>query len=312
MQPVNALPPNAQQEPFDLDKLHVERAGDRGPLLLCLHGIGSSSAAFAPQLEALAPYVRVVAWDAPGYAASADPEQPLDLDGYADTAAALIRRHARDAGDAEDGEPAHVLGVSWGGVIALRLAALHPGLVASLIVADSSPGSGTDEAKAAGMRERAAELEESGPAAFAARRAPRLLSPDAPPELVRRVTDTMAGAVRLPGYAYAAESMAAADLRPELPSVGAPLLVLCGDEDRVTGPEASQVIAGAVHKSAYVILKGAGHLANQERPEAFNAWVLSHLRITARIPEQPEHPQQPEQPEHPVQEHLAQEHPEQP
>lgn len=50
--------------------VHVEERGTEGPLLLCLHGIGSSSAAFAPQLEGLAPYARVIAWDAPGYAKS--------------------------------------------------------------------------------------------------------------------------------------------------------------------------------------------------------------------------------------------------
>ena len=250
--------------------VHVETAGSGGPLLLCLHGIGSSSAAFAPQLAELSAHVRVVAWDAPGYGRSADPREPLDLDGFADAAAALIREH---------GTSAHVLGVSWGGVIALRLASRHPELVDSLIVADSSAGSGTDPAKAAAMRQRAAELAELGPRAFAERRGPRLVSPDAPPELVRRVVDTMAASVRLPGYAYAAEAMAAADLRPELPAITAPALVLCGDQDTVTGVDAAQVIAGTLHKTAYVIVKDAGHLANQEQPAHFNAWVLSHLHI---------------------------------
>ncbi|MFE0172997.1 alpha/beta fold hydrolase [Streptomyces sp. NPDC059002] len=258
-------------------RVHVEEAGSAGPLLLCLHGIGSSSAAFAAQLDGLRDHVRVLAWDAPGYAKSPDPGGPLDLDGFADAAADVIRSY---------GASAHVLGVSWGGVIALRLAVRHPDLVDSLIVADSGPGSGTDPAKADGMRQRAAELAALGPRDFAERRGPRLVSPDAPPALVRRVVDTMAASVRLPGYAYAADSMATADLRPELPSVTAPALVLCGDQDRVTGVDASQVIAGALHKTAYVIVKDAGHLANQEQPGRFNAWVLSHLRITARLPEQ--------------------------
>ncbi|MGW0551821.1 alpha/beta fold hydrolase [Streptomyces altiplanensis] len=256
--------------------VHVEEAGDQGPLLLCLHGIGSSSAAFAPQLAELSSHVRVVAWDAPGYGKSPDPGSALTLDDFADAAAAVVR---------ERGASAHVLGVSWGGVIALRLATRHPGLVDSLVVADSSPGSGTDGSRADGMRARAAELAEAGPRAFAEARGPRLVSSGAPDELVRRVVDTMAASVRLPGYAYAAASMATADLRAELPSVAAPTLVLCGDQDTVTGPEASQAIAGAVPKTAYVIVKDAGHLANQEQPGRFNAWVLSHLRITARIPE---------------------------
>jgi pimeloyl-ACP methyl ester carboxylesterase len=255
---------------YDPAGLHLEESGDDGPLVLCLHGIGSSSAAFAPQTEALAAAHRTVAWDAPGYAGSADPEHGLTLDDYADTAAEVIR--ARDT-------EAHVVGVSWGGVIALRLATRHPDLVASLTVADSTPGSGTSPEKAAAMRARVPELESLGPRAFAQRRAPRLLSQDAPPELVRRVVDTMADSIRLPGYASAAESMARTDLRGELHRVTAPTLVLCGEKDRITGPDASQVLAGGLHKTAYVIVKDAGHLANQEQPERFNAWLLSHLHI---------------------------------
>ncbi|MFG2567438.1 alpha/beta fold hydrolase [Streptomyces sp. NPDC048567] len=256
--------------------VHTREAGDPdAPLLLCLHGIGSSSAAFAPQLDGLADQVRVVAWDAPGYADSADPDHAPGLDGYADTAAALIR---------ERGGPAHVLGVSWGGVIALRLATRHPDLVASLIVADSSRGSGTDPDKAKAMRGRAGQLAAQGPEAFAAARGPRLVSDGAPPDLVARVVATMAGSVRNPGYGYAAEAMADADLTDDLPAISAPALVLCGEQDTVTGTDESQAIAGGLAKSVYVTLSGAGHLANQERPEAFNAWVRAHLHVVARVP----------------------------
>ncbi|MFD0020960.1 alpha/beta fold hydrolase [Streptomyces sp. NPDC058382] len=256
--------------------VHTREAGaPDAPLLLCLHGIGSSSAAFTPQLDQLADQVHVVAWDAPGYADSPDPDRAPGLDGYADTAAALIREH---------GGPAHVLGVSWGGVIALRLAARHPELVASLIVADSSRGSGTHPDRAKAMRGRAEQLAAEGPEAFAAARGPRLVSAAAPPALVERVVATMATAVRSPGYGYAAEAMAGADLTDELSAITAPALVLCGEQDTVTGTDESQAIAGALTKSVYVTLSGAGHLANQERPEAFNAWVRAHLHVVARLP----------------------------
>ncbi len=68
---------------YDPAGLHLEENGDAGPLVLCLHGIGSSSAAFAPQTGALAAGHRMVAWDAPGYAKSADPDHDLTLDDYA-------------------------------------------------------------------------------------------------------------------------------------------------------------------------------------------------------------------------------------
>lgn len=266
----------ATATPYATHPVHVEEAGEAGPLVLCLHGIGSSSASFAAQLEGLAPVARVVAWDAPGYGRSPDPEGPLTLDDYADTAARLI---------AERGGDAHVVGVSWGGVIAMRLAVRHPELVSSLVIADSTRGSGTAEEKAAAMRARGEQLAAAGPRAFAERRAPRLLSAKATPEQVGAAVDIMAGAVRLPGYAYAAESMAATDLTDELERITAPALVLCGEDDQVTGIAESQVIAGAMRRGVFVIMSDAGHLANQEQPAAFNDWVRAHLRIAARLPE---------------------------
>lgn len=246
-----------------------------GPTVLCLHGIGSSSAAFAPQLDELGGELRFLAWDAPGYAASPDAADAPGLDGYADAAAAVIRDRAEG--------PVHVLGVSWGGVIAVRLALRHPELVRSLVLADSTRGSGQSPEQAAAMRQRATELEEQGSAAFAAARGPRLVTDQAAPELVERVVTTMRDAVRLPGYAHAAASMAETDLTAELAQVDTPTLVLCGDGDTVTGIPESQALAGGIPDAVFVTLRGAGHLANQEAPGAFNAWLSAFVQIIERL-----------------------------
>jgi 3-oxoadipate enol-lactonase len=246
-----------------------------GPTVLCLHGIGSSSAAFEPQVAALSSELRLLAWDAPGYAASDDLDPPLGLDGYADAAAAVLRD--RGAG------PAHVVGVSWGGVIALRLALRHPDLVRSLVLADSSRGSGQSPERATAMRERVRQLDEHGIDAFSRARGPRLVTEQAPTELVERVVATMRDAVRLPGYGHAAESMAATDLTDELAAVDVPTLVLCGDGDTVTGIAESQALAGGIPDAVFVTLRGAGHLANQESPEAFNAWLSAFVHIIDRL-----------------------------
>ena len=257
--------------------IHVADYGT-GPVVLMLHGIGGSCDSFSPQFSGLGDSLRILAWDAPGYGHSDDPDRPFDLDDYADAAADVIRDRCGDDG-------AHVLGMSWGGVVATRLALRHPGLVRSLILGDSTVGSGTDADTASAMRSRAADLAANGPADFAARRAPRLLSPEAPADLVDRTTDIMAGSIRLPGYGHAAESMAATDHTGDLANIDVPTLVLCGDADTVTGVPASQVLAGGIPGAVFVTLRGAGHLANQERPDAFNAWTESFVHITERLRE---------------------------
>ncbi|RZK93961.1 MAG: alpha/beta fold hydrolase [Rhodococcus sp. (in: high G+C Gram-positive bacteria)] len=254
---------------------HVVESGS-GPALLMLHGIGGSADSFAPQFDELAGSLRLIAWDAPGYGRSEDPGRPFDLDDYADAAADVIRDRCGDAG-------AHVLGMSWGGVIATRLAMRHPGLVRSLLLGSSTVGSGADDDAADRMRARAATLEKDGTEAFAAERAPRLLSTSAGDEVVAKATAIMASSIRLPGYGYAAESMAATDHTADLPKIDIPTLVLSGDEDGVTGVPASQVLAGGIPGAVFVTIRGAGHLANQERPEAFGAWVESFIHITERL-----------------------------
>lgn len=255
--------------------LHVTDIGS-GPAVLMLHGIGGSADSFAPQFDELGERLRLLAWDAPGYARSADPATSLTLDDYADAAAEVIREHCGDAG-------AHVLGMSWGGVIATRLALRHPGLVRSLVLGSSTVGSGATAEGAAAMRARGDQLAELGSAEFAARRAPKLLSDMAAAEEIRSAVTAMAEAIRLPGYRCAAESMAATDHTADLPGIDIPTLVLCGDADTVTGLPAGQVLAGGIPGAVFVTVHGAGHLANQECPAAFNAWFESFIHITERL-----------------------------
>lgn len=251
-----------------LSGVDVRASGSGRPALLLLHGIGGSSASFAPQLSGLAQRRRVVAWDAPGYGNSPDlPDEPA-LDDYAAVVSGVVRE--LDLG------PVHLLGVSWGGVIALRTALRAPGAVRSLILADSSRGSGRTQAGAAAMRERVDDLTTRGPAEFARTRGPRLVAATAEPEVAARVVDVMSE-LRLRGYANAARSMANTDHSAVLGRVAVPTLVLVGEQDVVTGTEESAHLADGIPAARLTRIAGAGHAANQERPTEFNGAVERFL-----------------------------------
>ncbi|MGH1488418.1 MAG: alpha/beta fold hydrolase [Acidimicrobiales bacterium] len=253
---------------------YLEHGPSDGPLLLCLHGIGSCGSAFDAQASlAEATGRHLVAWDAPGYRHSPDPDQPFDLDDWADAAADLIDELSSDG-------TADVLGVSWGGVTATRLTLRHPEKVRNLILADSSTGSGTSPERAAAMRGRADSVDGSGLGDFARSRAPHLLTPEASAELCERVAVMMIDSVRQPSYRWACNSMADTDHGPRLSEIGARTLVIVGEHDEVTVPARSQELAAGIPNATMVTVPDAGHLANQQRPEIFNAAVAEFLTTT--------------------------------
>ena len=240
------------------------------PVLLCLHGIGSCADAFLgqrPLAERLG--MRLVSWDAPGYRYSADPDSAPGMDGWADAAASLI--------SAESDGPVAVLGVSWGGVMATRLTLRHPDAVSSFILADSSAGAGTKPEQAEAMSARARDFVDLGPRGFADARAQRLVSPQASDELRSHVADMMIPSIRMPSYQWACDSMAETNHYPELERIGAPTLIVVGEHDVVTPPLASERLAAGISGARLEIIENAGHLANQERPDAFNDIVAGFL-----------------------------------
>jgi pimeloyl-ACP methyl ester carboxylesterase len=114
--------------------LYVERRGTGAPLLL-VHGGGEDAGMLTAQAEALAAAgYHVVTYDRRGTGRSGRQGWPgSGAEQHADDAAALL--------DELDLEPATIVGVSSGGVIALQLAARH-GNVVERVVAWEPPAAG--------------------------------------------------------------------------------------------------------------------------------------------------------------------------
>ncbi|AEF40955.1 alpha/beta fold hydrolase [Hoyosella subflava] len=239
-----------------------------GPPVFLMHGIGGS----AQSCESLAGILadngyRTLCWDAPGYGHSADPVSTEDFD-HVEAVAEMLHFH--------DAAPAHIFGTSWGGVLAMCLADRYPELVRTLTIADSTRGSAVTSERAQAMRTRISELAAEGPRAFAAARAPRLVSPDADYKVAAAVEAGMAR-VRLSGYRAAAEMMARTNTASVLHSLTHPALVLVGDGDSVTGVSESRLLADSIPGARFGLILGAGHAACQERPDRVAAHMLRFL-----------------------------------
>jgi pimeloyl-ACP methyl ester carboxylesterase len=106
---------------------------------------------------------------------------------------------------------------------------------------------------------------------------PRLLSPNADPELVRSAR-TMIEQNTTEGLDTAIHAMMdRPDSSTDLLRMKVPVLVIAGEEDVFTPPADGARIQGSTERSQLVVLPGAGHLANLEAPEAFSTAVENFL-----------------------------------
>jgi proline iminopeptidase len=77
------------------------------------------------------------------------------------------------------------------------------------------------------------------------------------------------------------------DLRPRLSGVALPTLVMVGEEDWVTPPIGSRIIAESIPGAILVVLRGAGHFGFSEVPDAFRSTVRSFLATLPAADDEP-------------------------
>jgi len=103
----------------------------RGQPILFIHGLGSSGRDWEPQVDYFAKQYQAVTYDVRGHGKSGKPRGPYSIPLFAADAAALI--------EALDIAPAHLVGISMGGMIAFQLAVSSAGLARSLAIVNSAP-----------------------------------------------------------------------------------------------------------------------------------------------------------------------------
>jgi pimeloyl-ACP methyl ester carboxylesterase len=245
-----------------------DRAGS-GPPLVLVHGGAGDAREWRPQLAGLSDDFTVIAWDEPGAGRSSDVPGDFGLAGYATALAGLLQ--TLDA-------PAHVCGLSWGGTVALELYRVRPELVASLVLADTYAGwkGSLSEHE---LRARVAGTEHmlAAPAETFDPTIPGLFAGEPPRDIVE-LLDAVAADVRPESVRLAVRAMAEADLRDVLPTVSVPTLLIWGELDARSRLTVAHEFARAIPHAELVVIPGAGHMSNLERPDEFNAAVRAFCR----------------------------------
>ena len=267
-------------------ELWYQITGEGEPVIQ-IHGAGFGHSNFAPATPALGERFRIIDYDMRGYGQSDRPVQHYDMEVWADDAASLL--------DALDVPEAHVHGTSMGGMIAIVLAGKYPERTTSVVVNCA-----------------AAKLGQAGRLIFKNWIDIATIDPDGPgsrilAELIawqalsKKFLETADGVAAIDTiqqilrdsnsigpFTAACQAMCDMDLRPWLPRITSPALVLGGDEDLMTPWDQGPGGAGqaAIYEGIAIaekhVIRGSSHSTIFDNTEEHNRVVIDFFTRNSR------------------------------
>src|SRR6201988_3115125 len=265
--------------------IFVSQAGT-GPAVVMLHGGGPGASGvsnYSRNIDALATHFRVIVPDMPGYGRSVKHVDRNDPFGYlADMIRGLLDESHLDT--------AHLIGNSYGGAAALRLALDSPHRVGKLVLMGPGGIGTTRGLPTAGLNSLLSYYGGDGPSRdkLAAFIRTYLVYDCAavPDELIdlryRASIDPEVIAdppLRLPSGPMALRTLWRMDLTRDsrLKALMTPTLVLWGRDDKVNRPAGGPMLLNLLPNAELVMTSHTGHWMQWERPELFNQLVIDFL-----------------------------------
>lgn len=242
------------------------------PLLL-LHGLFMDSTMWRHQIEPCRAVTTVLAFDGPCHGKSA-PGLAASLETQAD---AFV-----DALDALGVERAVVCGLSWGGMLAMRIALRHPGRTAGLVLCDTSARNESPFRRFrlhtyADVLERYPLTPRIARHVFLPRMYGRRMlarEPSLYEETYQRIRSMHQPVLNELSRSVIDRS----NVLAELTQYRGPVLLVCGESDHVTPIHETELMSRAMPHAAFVRVPEVGHFAPCEAPDVVNAHLVPFVR----------------------------------
>jgi non-heme chloroperoxidase len=246
-------------------RVHYAEQGDRGgEAILFLHAYADSWFSYARLLPLLSPTYHAIVPDQRGHGNSGKPECCYAADDYVADVNAFM--------EAVGIERATLVGDSSGGLIAQRMALDHPHRVGRLVLI-GSPTTLVGNASVAAAKEEILALEDPIPPGFVERFVQGTVRDPVPEEfLVGVVSESLKVPARV-WRGYYENLLLAVDDTSRFGEIGAPTLILWGEQDALLPREEQERRAAAIPNAALKAYPKTGHLAHWVRPE----WVVRDL-----------------------------------
>jgi pimeloyl-ACP methyl ester carboxylesterase len=231
----------------------------RGDPVLFLHGWGGCAKSFAPVSEYLKKEFQTITVDLPGFGTSGEPDEPWSVTEYTDTVRNLI--------DSIGIKKCHIIGNSFGGRIAILLAAQNPELVDKMILCDS----------AGVLPKRGVKYYFK---IYRYKLAKKLIKRKTIKSILKVLGFNLDKAIQKAGsedYRKLNDNMKKTfvrvvnqDLRPYLKKIKSPVLLVWGGQDRDTPLYMAKVMEKEIPDAGLVVYEDAGHFSYLDRLADFN------------------------------------------
>lgn len=245
-------------------KIYYEEQGN-GDVVVLLHGLGSSILDWEWQIPALSKQYRVISMDMRGHGRSDKPPGPYSVARFAADVAAVLDELAVG--------PAHIVGISMGGMIAFQLAVDAPKHIRSLVILNSGPAlvPRTLKEKFVVVLRRGMLRVLGLPGLAKKVAAMNLPRPDQ-----AALRDTLAARLAdndLAAYRASMEALFGWSVEERIGAIECPVLVLSGDQD-YTPVAAKHAYAAKLRNARVEVIANSRHVTPYDQPEALNRSLL--------------------------------------
>ena len=253
-------------------RIHYERSGSGFPVIL-LHAGVADSRMWGRQVDAFARHFEVITADERGYGDSDLPPEPWSP--VKDLLALM---------DHLDLKPAHLVGCSMGGALAIDFALDHPGRMSKLVLVGAGLGGYPHREEDRHLYAAVVEADAKNDL-VALNEAEAQLWLDGPTrprgyikQSLRDLFLDMNGRSLKSDFDSAPREELLPPAAERLNEISAPTLVVVGDKDLPPILEIADVLRDSIAGARKVVINDAAHLPSLEHPDEFNRLVLDFLK----------------------------------
>jgi len=252
---------------------YTDNGPENAPVIIFIHGFPLNKTMWDNQVDALKEDYRVISYDIRGHGDSEIGNDDFSIKLFVTDLLHLM--------DALKIEKASLCGLSMGGYIALNAIENHPERFEALVLSDTNCIADPPQVKQKRLN-TIESIREFGVEKYVDDSIVNLFAPESfttNKEAVSVVKEMILNtSEKSLSKTLLALSMRKATCN-KLPEITIPVHFIVGEEDKITPPEASELMHEKIKNSTIHIISHAGHLSNMENPDEFNEQLKTFLAL---------------------------------